>query len=63
MLVRSAALPMGWSLEKFPSYGLEQLHAAFAEIVEDARSFGREYRFSGDASPCEMIRLNVGEQR
>jgi len=39
MLVRSAALPMGWSLEKFPSYGLEQLHAAFAEIVEDARSF------------------------
>ena len=42
MLVRSAALPMGWSLEKFPCDSLEQLHAAFAEIVEDARSFRLE---------------------
>lgn len=30
---------MGWSFDKFPYYSLEELHAAFAGVVEDAHSF------------------------
>jgi SAM-dependent methyltransferase len=30
---------MGWAIEKIPYYSLEQLHDAFAGVVEDAHSF------------------------
>lgn len=30
---------MGWDVAKFPYYSLEELHAAFADVVRDANSF------------------------
>ena len=30
---------MGWSLERFPYYSLQQLHEAFDGVVTDAHSF------------------------